>query len=67
VQLDIWDENLVMCSFYVKNCIFEHMTDTLFPWPPISLRKPCPTFPQAGGGGCSQLLFKLPASNLVGT
>jgi len=29
---DRWDENLVIvCWFYAKNCIFEHITDKIFP------------------------------------
>jgi len=48
--LNLWDENLViMCCFYVTNCIFVHMINKYFPVTGPPLKTPTPTGPQSGG------------------
>jgi len=40
--IDIYDEKYcLLCRFYVKNCIFQHMSDKIFQWPaPLKIHLP---------------------------
>ena len=42
---------ILWCWLHVENCIFEHMTDRFFRWPPPLFGDPCPNFLQ----GCPHL------------